>query len=105
LKVFGNDVGRKFKFGRYERALNRALFEVQAYYFSFPRVRTAAAKNKSEIVQAAKQLFADYDFIASIESTTKSVENYRTRFTKYQEMLQTTLGVTLPSLEIAIQPK
>jgi hypothetical protein len=105
LKVFGNDVGRKFKFGRYERALNRALFEVQAYYFSFPRVRTAAAKNKSEIVHAAKQLFADYDFTASIESTTKSVENYRTRFTKYQEMLQTTLGVALPSLEIAIQPK
>jgi len=105
LKVFGSDVGRKFKFGRYERALNRALFEVQAYYFSFPRVRTAAAKNKSEIVQAAKQLSEDYDFTASIESTTKSVENYRTRFTKYQEMLQTTLGVTLPALEIAIQPK
>ena len=46
LKLFGKEVGRKFKYGRYERSLNRALFEVQAYYFSFPKVRTAATKSK-----------------------------------------------------------
>ena len=46
LKVFGNDLGRKFKGGRYERALNRALFEVQAYYFSFPKVRAKPLRRR-----------------------------------------------------------
>ena len=104
-KIFGKDVGRKFKDGRYERSFNRALFEVQAYFFSFPKVRTAATKSKSEVLRAAKELFEDRPFTSSIESTTKSVENYRTRFTKYQKMLQATLGINLPSLEIANQDK
>jgi hypothetical protein len=100
-KIFGNDVGRKFKGARYERALNRALFEVQAYYLSFPNVRSAAANNKAAIAQAAKQLFANGEFNASIESTTKSIENYRTRFGKYQRMLENVLGIKVPTLEIA----
>jgi hypothetical protein len=105
LKLFGKEVGRKFKNGRYERSLNRALFEVQAYYFSFPKVRTAATKSRAEVLQTSKELFSDTAFTSSIESTTKSVENYRTRFSKYQKMLQDTLGIKLPSLEIAIQSK
>jgi len=101
LKIFGNEVGRKFKAGRYERALNRALFEVQAYYLSFPKVRSAALKNKAAMVRASKQLFADNDFIASIESTTKSLENYRIRFGRYQHMLESELKVDVPPLEIS----
>jgi hypothetical protein len=68
-------------------------------------VRIAAAKNKPEVLAAAKKLFADNDFLASIESTTKSVENYRTRFVKYQKMLQNTLGVKLPTVKIATEAK
>ena len=105
IKIFGAEVGRKYKADRYERSLNRALFEVQAYYLSFPAVRSAAAKNKSAILDEAKALFGDTDFIASIESTTKSIENYRTRFSKYQKMLQHALGVKLPALEIAADEK
>lgn len=103
IKVFGAEVGRKYKGGRYERVRNRNLFEVQAYYFSFPNDRSAAAKNKSKVLAAAKELFADNDFIASIESTTKSVENYRRRFSKYQKMLQSSLDVQLPHLQIAAE--
>jgi len=101
IRIFGNEVGRKYKGGRYEQVLNRALFEVQAYYLAFPKVRVAALKNKSQVVAEAKELFSDNDFLASIESTTKSVENYRTRFSKYQKMLQRVLGFSLPTLKIA----
>jgi len=69
LKLFGKEVGRKFKNGRYERSLNRALFEVQAYFFSFPKVRSAATKGKVEVLQASKELFSDTAFTSSIEST------------------------------------
>jgi hypothetical protein len=101
IKIFGAEVGRKYKGGRYERVLNRALFEVQIYYLTLPRVRTAAVRNKSAVLLAAKKLFADTEFLASIESTTKSVDNYRTRFTKYQKMLQKSLGIKLPTVKIA----
>jgi hypothetical protein len=103
IRIFGAEVGRKYKGGRYEGVLNRALFEVQAYYLTFPKVRAAAVKNKSDVLAAAKELFADTNFVASIESTTKSVENYRTRFTKYQKMLQDTLGFKLPTVKIATE--
>jgi hypothetical protein len=49
LDIFGEELGRKWKAGQYERALNRALFEVQAYHFSFPNVRTAALKHKKAV--------------------------------------------------------
>jgi len=101
IKVFGNEVGRKFKSGRYERPLNRALFEVQAYYFSFPKVRIAAVKNKAALLQSSKELFADGDFVASIESTTKSLENYRTRFVKYHGMLERSLAVEVEPLPLS----
>lgn len=51
-KVFGEDAGRKFKDGRFERSLNRAIFEVHAYYFSFKEVREAAASRKRKLVSA-----------------------------------------------------
>jgi hypothetical protein len=101
--LFGKEMGRESKYERYERSLNR--FEVRAYYFSFTKVRTAATKSKAEVLQASKELFSDTAFISSIESTTKSVENYRTRFGKYEKILQDALGIRLPSIEIAIQSK
>jgi hypothetical protein len=103
IKIFGPDVGRRLKGGRFDRALNRALFEVQAYYLSFPAIRAAAVKNKAAVTQAAKQLFPNHEFSASIESTTKSIGNYRTRFGAYQRMLEKTLGIKVPGLEIALQ--
>ena len=88
VRIFGDEVGRKLKEGKYERQLNRALFEVQAFYFSIPKVRSTALRKKTELLRASKQLFSDQDFLSSIESTTKSLDNYRTRFDKYRTMLQ-----------------
>jgi len=101
MKIFGDNVGRRLKSGRFDRALNRALFEVQAYYLSFPKIRMAALKNKASIVEAARGLFANHEFNASIESTTKSIENYRTRFGRYRRMLQNVLEIDVPAIEIA----
>ena len=53
------------------------------------------------LLQSSKELFADNDFTASIESTTKSLENYRTRFEKYRLMLHRALGVDVAPLQIS----
>lgn len=98
LSVFGTHVGRKFKDGRFERSLNRAVFEVQAYYFSFPNVRVAVRKHGGQVLPGFRSLSEDKDFTASIESTTKSIENYRVRFEKYADMLERALGVVVQPL-------
>jgi hypothetical protein len=48
-RIFGEHAGRKFKDGVFETSLNRALFEVQAFYLSFNAIRSAAIKKISPI--------------------------------------------------------
>lgn len=99
-RVYGAHVGRKFKGGRFEPQLNRALFEVQAFFLADPKVRAAAVAKKTAIAAQSKELFADSDFLSSIETTTKSLANYRARFTKYHRMLEKTLGITIAPLQL-----
>jgi hypothetical protein len=98
--VFQEHAGRKFKDGQFERSLNRAVFEVQAYYFSDSTIRAAALERRKALFAAFKELSMDADFTASIEATTKSIENYRTRFDKYRQMLRRTLGVAAEALPL-----
>jgi hypothetical protein len=91
-RVFGSDVGRKYSVNRFERALNRVVFEVQAYYFSFKDIRSAALKKKNRIVREFKELCLDPDFRVTIEATTKSIENYKVRFEMYRQALKQVLG-------------
>jgi hypothetical protein len=100
-EIFGTALGRKFKGSRFEHALNRALFEVQTYYLSFPHIRRAALQNKDLLAENSKALFDDRDFVSSIESTTKSIDNYRLRFGRYREVLQKTLNIHIDPLAIA----
>jgi hypothetical protein len=100
IDLLGADMGRKFKAGHFEQALNRALFEVQAFYFSFPAVREAARRKKRAFLAAFKALSANSAFLQSIESTTKSIENYRLRFETYRTMLKAAIGVQAESLAL-----
>ncbi|SRR6266403_2887683 len=99
-QVFGAHAGRKFKEGRFEASLNRALFEVQVYYFSFRQIRETARTKKKAVVVAFKELSGDGEFLNSIESTTKSIENYRIRFDKYRRMLRRVLGIEPEALPL-----
>jgi hypothetical protein len=101
LEIFGRELGRKIRGGKVESALNRALFEVQSYYLSLPRVRQVALQNKEALVARSRTLFDDSEFLSSIESTTKSIQNYRLRFDRYQGMLQDTLKTPVAPLQIA----
>jgi hypothetical protein len=100
IDVLGDSFGRKYKGGRFERTLNRALFEVQAFYFSYPLVRNAVSKRKKKFLEAFKALSADADFLQSLEATTKSIENYRLRFDGYRDMLNTAINVLPESLAL-----
>ena len=99
-KVYGANVGRKFVDGRFERAFNRAVFEVQAYFFTEAAVRASASKKKTSVVSAFKRLSSDVRFLSAVESTTKSLENTEARFDMYRRMLQKVLGLRLTPIPI-----
>jgi hypothetical protein len=104
-RVFGPYAGRKFKNGKFEAALNRALFEVQAYYFSYRIIREAAKSHKKDILAAFQDLSSDSEFITSVESTTKSIEHYETRFNRYRLMLEQVLSVPTAPLSLGQTPR
>jgi Protein of unknown function DUF262 len=101
LEIFGRELGRKIRSNKVEHALNRALFEVQTYYLSLPPIRQVALQKKQLLVAQSRTLFDDPTFASSIESTTKSIQNYKVRFSRYQQMLQDTLMIPVEPLQIA----
>lgn len=98
--IFGENAGRKFKAGRFERALNRALFEVQTLHLIKPAVRKAAVRRKAAIASAFEELSGDNNFLSAIESTTKSLENTRIRFGSYRQMLENALKKPIEPIQI-----
>jgi Protein of unknown function DUF262 len=104
-KISREHAGRKATKQGYETSLNRALFEVQAYYFSFPEPRKAALKVPKEVRMAFRNLSKDKAFVAAIESTTKSIEHTRTRFETVRHMLENLLSLQIESAHIASKSK
>lgn len=90
---------RKWSSGKYERPLNRAVFDVMTYYFSDSSVREAAAPRKAEVEAAFQKLCIDERFRTAIEGTTKSIEAIYTRLRLWGEALNN-LGIpsNLPEL-------
>jgi hypothetical protein len=76
-------VGRRVVKGKFEGRFNRALFEVQQFYFS----RLPTPINKSAYVGFKQEFINWFDrnskFRSSIESTTKSIERTESRFKEF----------------------
>lgn len=86
-------VGRKFTDGRPEKRFNRVLFEVQMFFFIH--------LNEQLLTETTSKLFVenfitlcqnDYEFRNSIEASTKNIDNYRIRFSKFQDLMNTSFG-------------
>lgn len=99
--IFGDSLGHKYKDGNYEGQLNRAVFEVQVYYLTDPSLRRASTRSSAKLRAGFERLSSGRDFLASVESTTKSLQNYQQRFDDYRRMLRKTIGVTAPRLPLA----
>jgi hypothetical protein len=103
MKVFTrHNVFRKWDGERFERPLNRAVFDVVAASFADPKIRSAALKKKGEVLQAFEGLCSDGEFRSAIESTTKSKVAVRTRFSKWSKALGAVIGQKIP---LALPPE
>jgi hypothetical protein len=102
LKIFSrSSVFRKWDGERFEKRLNRAIFDVVAHSLADPKLRRAALGRKGQVLAAFKSLCKDADFRKSIESTTKSKQAVRIRFSKWYKTVSRVTGKTF---HIALPP-
>lgn len=87
IDIFGpKNVCRKYKEGRYDRLFNRAVFDVIVGSLASQQAREWALQNRAAFEQAYIALSADDPkFVNSVESTTKSIDATRYRFTAWYD--------------------
>ena len=97
-KILGGvfNVGRKYSNGQPEKRFNRVLLEVQIYYFVGIDPATINEQNSIIFVGNFIRLCQDdAEFRASIEATTKSLDNYKIRFKKFQDLVNASFDLSL----------
>jgi len=98
--IFGGyqNIGRKATDNNFENRFNKVIFEVELFYFL--QIDKSQIKNPEKFIEGFKKLCtSDNDFRSSVESSTKNIENYRIRYTKFEKLINDSLG-----LEIHINP-
>lgn len=88
-------VGRKYIGGEYEKRFNRVLLEVEVFYFSYLIDIEDIKDQKDAFIQGFKVLSTDKDFAETLVTSTKSMDNYKTRYTKFQELINNSLQLSL----------
>lgn len=96
--IFGdyNLIGRKFTNDKAESRFNRVILEVQLFFF----VRLDRSLINGDTIEIFRTAFTmlcqeDKEFRSSVESSTKNIDNYRIRFSKFQELMNNSFGANL----------
>ncbi|HFD0315191.1 DUF262 domain-containing protein [Serratia marcescens] len=99
VSIFGDNSYRKWFAGSYERKFNRAIYDVLINAFSIPAVRNKSIGKEHQIEDAFKTLCAtNFQFLNSIETTTKSLNATFTRLSTWFNAVNAIIGDELPKL-------
>ena len=92
---------KKFSTGGYETRFNRAIFDVLVGALSHKEVRIWAKVNPGSMLKLYEEICLERpDFIRSVETTTKSLEATRARFTTWYNAVAAASGIQLQVPEI-----
>lgn len=100
--VFGDDAFRKWNGSKFESRVNRAVFDVMAYYFSDADVRERAIAQADAVKAGFVSLSeSDDEFSESISTTTKSKTAVSKRFDAWGQALRALLGedIRIPQIQ------
>lgn len=102
LEEFGErNFCRKYSGGAYETRFNRAVFDVLIGALSHKSARDWVIKNPGMMKSHYESLCTQHpEFVKSVESTTKSSEATRTRFTLWYESVERETGIKVPVPDI-----
>ena len=94
-------VGRKFADGKWEVRFNRALYEVEAYYFGKIPPGNIASVSAADVVSSFEQFCGGTpEFLDSIETSTKNLRRYRRRYELFQGFVNATYGLNIDSVPL-----
>lgn len=94
--IFKGNQYKKWNGNKYESRFNRAIFDIFVLSFSDEKVRALSKGKETEIENTFKLLCSeDQDFLASIESTTKSLNATYTRLATWFNKLNDILGTNI----------
>lgn len=98
-QIFGTgNAMRKWTGEKYEGQLNRAVFDIMSYYFSFQDWRDAALAHPEEVKKAFERLCVDDErFRSAVETTTKSIGANTIRFAAWAKTLAGITGLDVKS--------
>jgi hypothetical protein len=104
LDIFGKDgIGRRWTTEEgFATRLNKAILDVQLFYFSDERIREIALAKKEEVKEVFKNLYTESaEFRDSVEATTKSLRATSTRLSLWGSRLKSVLEIdfNIPQLE------
>lgn len=93
VQIFGQDAFKKWLGDKYERVINRAIFDCVIRFFSDTEVVAASQEKGVDIVEAYKKVCLDPKFRDSIEKTTKSVDATFSRIDLWGKALGMCVGL------------
>jgi hypothetical protein len=92
--IFGNDSFKKWLGDKYEKVMNRAVFDCVARYFADEKASQIALLHKSSVLEAFKHTCIDPGFRDSVEKTPKTIGATRFRIEKWGRELSQALSLT-----------
>jgi hypothetical protein len=96
-EAFGSGVCRKWSGSRFERALNRAVFDVQIYSLAIPDVRDALRGNEEAVISEYQRACVENEaFLRAISATTKTADAFTTRHRQWAKILKETCSIEYP---------
>lgn len=96
ISVFGekDEVARKYKGGKLVKNFNRVLLEVLVFFFDKIDKEKLTDANNNKFKDLYKQLFEkDFDFQATIDGSTKNIENYKIRYSRMFDVVSKSYGL------------
>ncbi|WP_417648327.1 DUF262 domain-containing protein [Enterobacter hormaechei] len=93
IQIFAENSFKKWLGTRYERVINRAIFDCIARFFSDPNVSTKALQNTAAVEQAFQELCMDQEYRDSVEKTPKTTSATHTRIDMWGQKLANVLGM------------
>jgi len=93
-EIFGKNAFKKWTVeGRYEKTINRAVFDAVARFFGEQHVADAAIANKEHLIEVYKNTCINPDFKNAVEKTTKTRDSVDTRINLWGYDLANALGM------------
>lgn len=97
-----NKVGRKYVNGKWEGSFNKALFEVEAFYFMFIS-RQVAERNKEKFINEFKSFCStNTEFRESIEIATSNLDRYQTRYREFRKFFNQVFRKRIKETAVAL---